>query len=262
MSRHHISIALAAACAIGAHSCKSVPGHVVEPDEMAEVLADIHTAEAVVEMRRNEYDTDSAKLALREAVYMRHGIDAATFDTSLVWYAHNMAKYIEVYDKTIEILERRNAQAGNVAAMEALSMAGDSVDIWAGATHLLLSKRLASPMVTFDISADDNWEKGDVYYWRLKAPTSETARFDWGITANYADSTVEYATLTTTARGWNEFTFIADTTRTLERLRGYVLPASGIENSAMWVDSITLVRKRFNPDIYNRRLRSRTYKEL
>lgn len=255
---------IAAICVftIAFFSCKRVPGYVMDPDEMALVLADIHTAEAVVDMNHIDYATDSAKLALKQAVYDRHGITAVDFDTSLIWYGHNIGKYIDVYDKTIEILEKRSAEAGNLATLEAISMAGDSVDIWAASQYLALNRRMPSLMATFDISEDDNWEKGDVYTWRVKLIGAGSTDVNWGITANYADSVVEVLSAVTNVDGWNEISFVGDTARQMVRLRGFMQPRANVSAGTLWIDSVSLVRKRFYPDAYSKKYRQRPHKEL
>lgn len=112
-------------------ACKRVPEHVIPPDDMAELLADRHIAEAVVDYNAQQWRTDSQRMALRDAVYARYGATQADVDTSLDWYGHHLARYMEVYDRTIEILEARVASSDTrLRADQSLTIAGDSVDVW------------------------------------------------------------------------------------------------------------------------------------
>ncbi len=53
---------VAAALAVLALSaCSKVPSGVIAPEEMAQLLADIHTGESVIDMNRMEFSSDSAK---------------------------------------------------------------------------------------------------------------------------------------------------------------------------------------------------------
>ena len=52
-------------------SCSKVPGGVIEPEEMAQLMADVHTGEAMLEMNRQDYPNDSMKLVLRQSIYVR-----------------------------------------------------------------------------------------------------------------------------------------------------------------------------------------------
>lgn len=242
-------------------SCNGIPSYVVGPKKMSEVLADMHTAEAVIDMRHNQYPNDSTKLALKQSVFEANGITQRDFDTSLVWYAHHMDKYIDLYQRTIEILEKRSAQAGSLAMAVSMSMAGDSVNVWGASPFILLTDKLPSRMVTFDISADENWEPGDSYVWRIKLIDGEGSNVNWNITANYTDSIVEFISLNTTMQGWNEITFISDSTKQMQRLRG-AFEATNDNKPMLWVDSIQLLRKRLNPQTYRLRHRQRAYPDL
>ncbi len=229
--------------------------------DMAEVMADLHVGEAVVEMNHHEYRTDSSKMALRQAIFDRHGIDQEKFDTSLAWYAHHMDKYMDVCDREIKILEDRNANAGSLMLEMAMSVGGDSVDVWGGARHAIISDRFPNHNLVFDFKADENMEIGDYYIWRLKLIEAEDAHVQWTLLANYSDSTCEYVNTNTTTKGWNELSFFTDSTKQLQRLRGTATPTSNTIN-AIYVDSIQLIRKRLDSQKYSGKFRQRTYKEL
>lgn len=252
---------LAFALAVAATACKGVPSYVIAPGDMASLLADMHTAEAVIDMHYNDYSSDSAKKQLKDAIYLRHRVTPEQFDTSLDWYAHNIDKYIGVYDEVIEILDERNVRVGHLAAREALSLAGDSVNVWGSAPMAYVTRSMPSSMITFDLPQDDNWEMGDMYTWRVKVIDAENPEINWGILANYSDSTVEYLNISTSRTGWNAVTFIADSAKQLTRLRGFFQPSlSGRDK--LWVDSISLVRKRLIEDRYRDRFRQRAHKQL
>lgn len=233
-------------------SCSHVPSGVLSQEKMARLLADIHTAEAAIEINRTAFSTDSAKLAVRQAVYERHGVDQLTVDSSFVWYGRNIGKYMDVYDRTIEILDQRIMETGNrLAAEAALSIAGDSVDVWPGARFITMTDRAPSSVVTFSFPRDPNWERGDSYTWRAKFFNNQEDA-DWGIVTEYADGMVEYHHNTFRGDGWNEISFATDSTRSATRVYGY-LCVDRHPGSALILDSIAMVRKRVNSDLYARR---------
>lgn len=103
---------------------------------------------------------------------------------------------MEVYDKTIEILDHRLIETGNrIAAEAALSIAGDSVDVWPNARFITFNDIMPSRMATFSFSNDENWERGDSYTWRAKF-FNNTENLCFTIVAEYTDGTVEIATKT------------------------------------------------------------------
>ena len=258
-----VAVAAIIAASMEVCACNRVPSGIIKPDDMSEILADVHTAEAVGSVAPRDYNNDSAKLALKMAVFKRHGVTSEEFDSSLVWYAHNIGKYIEVYDNTLEILRERSQNVGSMLVQAAISMAGDSVDVWPASRHLVLSPRLPSKRVGFDLPFDENWEKGDMYSFRAKVSEGEGTAFEWVFVADYADKTVEMyeTTGTTGVNGWNESTFVTDSTKQLARLRGYFMPKND-DRSTYWIDSISLLRKRVDPSRYQMRYQVHTHHQL
>lgn len=247
----------AAAVAVAAAACHRVPSDVIQPEDMAQLMADVHTGEAVVDMNRREYETDSSKQAFKQSVYMAHGYTQEQVDSSMAWYGRNITRYMDVYDRTIEILEQRLNEMGNrVAAEAAMSASGDSVDVWPYTRHLAISPLSPSGIITFRFEADDNWEPGDVYIWRTKIFNNGTDS-DWKLTGLYSDGTVESIYSGIVGDGWREITFRADSTRSLHRITGY-LRGDMPQHGALRLDSIALVRKRLDPERYTERYRLRS----
>ncbi len=246
-------VVLAAALAVG---CHGVPSNVIQPEEMAQLMADVHTGEAVVDMNRRDYETDSAKQAFKQSVYIAHGVTAEQVDSSMAWYGRNITKYMDVYDRTIEILEHRLNEMGNrVAAEAAMSASGDSVDVWPYPRYIAISPVSPTNIITFAFASDENWQAGDVYTWRAKF-FNNGSDTEWKIAAAYDDGGVETVYSTNSGDGWREITFRADSTRALTNIAGYLL-AGMPEYGTLQLDSIALVRKRLNPARYTERYRQR-----
>lgn len=238
-------------------SCSKVPSHVIQPEEMANLLADVHISESVIEMNRANYRTDSSKQALRTAVYERHGVTQAQVDTSFEWYGRNISYYMDVYNRTIEILDHRLIETGNrIAAENAISIAGDSVDIWPNPRFIALNDRLPSREIMFSFQRDHNWEKGDSYTWRAKF-FHNSGEGRWGLAVEYANGTVEFINNTFSGDGWKEISLFCDSTQIPVKIYGY-LDAMNSDRSATWIDSIAMVRNRLHPDSYSRRFRQKT----
>lgn len=243
MKRNTLAAALTAVIAlIAMAACSSTPSHVIPPETMAALMADLRMADAVVSINARDYTTDSARYALRQAVFDRNGVTAADFDSSLVWYGHNIGKYQEVTDRSIEILERRLATAGASGAAS-ISISGDSVDLWALPPAMSITRRSPSQYITFSIDADRNAEPGDAYTWRLRFMTPP-ASAQWSIATEYADGAVEVQTANMTASATRpEMTFYTDTLRRVRNINGWLHVVPDGHRPVM-LDSITLVRRR------------------
>lgn len=231
--------------ALAAAGCSGVPDHVIQPEPMARLMADIRMADAVVSINGREYRADSSRQALRLAVFDRNGVTPQQFDTSLVWYGHNIAEYQKVTDRSIEILEGRLAAAGTVPGQAAMSVAGDSVDIWTAPVAYTVTRRSPSRYVTFSLDSDPNWEKGDAYTWRFKfiLPPAEA---DWTMTAEYDDGAVEVQhVILSPSNTRAELTFYTDSTRTARNINGWLRLSPDGHRPAV-IDSMGLVRRRLS----------------
>lgn len=229
-------------------ACNRVPSHVIQPEEMARLMADVRMADAVVVNNGREYHTDAARIALKQAVFERNGVTEAQFDTSLVWYGHNIERYQEVTNRSIEILEDRLKEASIKAAGEsALSISGDSVDIWSGSHVYTFNRRTPSNYLKFSYDADQNWEKGDVYTFRTSFVVAPKAA-QWNITAVYDDGAIETITMTPVAYETKrqEITLITDSTRTATHISGWLRIDTDLERPAV-LDSVGLTRRRIMP---------------
>ena len=131
---------------------------------------------------------------------------------------------MDVYDETIEILEQRLTESGNrIAAANALSIAGDSVDVWPSARHITFNDIMPSKMITFSFDSDKNWERGDNYTWRAKFFNSPDDS-QWVLAAEYSDGSVEYISSKVGGDGWKEIKLQTDSTLTPVRIFGYLKP--------------------------------------
>lgn len=239
-------------------SCSRTPSGVLSKGEMAELLADIHVGEAVVENNYNDYLSDSAKKVVKQAILEKHGVTQAELDSSFMWYGKHLDRYIEVYEETADILQKRLDNAGAIgASMSGGAVAGDSVDVWAGARNFELSRRSPSDIVAFVLKHDDNWESGDIYTWRVKLHNSPVmARFD--LNADYVDGTTEVLSTTFAGDGWHEITFYTDSTRQASRIYGDMRLDIG-RDRPVFVDSVELIRNRLQPHVYPMRYRQRLF---
>ncbi len=237
-----------------AYACKNVPEHIIQQEEMAQLMADMRVADAVVTVNNREFASREAKEALRQAVFDKHNTNQEQFDSSLVWYGRNIAKYQDVTERSIEILEERSAILAVEVQEAAMSIAGDSVDVWNAPTNFVINRKSPTEYLAFSFDADRNWEPGDFYTWRAKFIVSP-ASAQWTITAVYDDGVTEFISsdLSVTNFRTQQLTFFTDSTRTAKHISGWLrLIPDGIK--PVIVDSVGLTRGRNdNPIKPNRR---------
>lgn len=224
-------------------SCGKKDNIVLDKDEMASLMADIHIAEAVVDLNQNLFGDDSSKMLLKQSIYAAHGVTAEVVDSSYRWYGHHIEDYMEVYDKTIKILSNRQKELIS-ATNEQIIIAGDSVNVWPMSNHFEFSNRAATRLVTFTVPADSNWRNNDVFTLRFNMATAKnpvTAR----MVIEYADGKSFYNIAGGKSKGFGEVSIRVDTTMSPVKIAGYIITQPE-KNEIVRIDSISLVRMRQN----------------
>lgn len=233
----------------GVCSCSKSPEGVLDQEKMAQLMADIHMAEAVVDFNYGEYATDSARQAFKQSVYLRHGVDQYLVDSSLTWYGHHIEDYIKVYDRTIEILEERKDEYAS-ASNGHIAVAGDSVHVWTGPGHISVSPLVESRMLSFSLEPDSTWQTGDVYTLSFKT-VNNLKPLKSRLLVDYANGTTAYADDHSTQKSVTNLTLQIDSTQQAERIYGYIaIPKDDLITYEIDSIMLTRIRKHLNPDAY------------
>ncbi len=229
-------------------ACSKTPSGIIPPDKMADLLADIHRGDAVVDIQSRKFRDDSTRRLLKQSILAKHGVTGQEFDTSLVWYGNNMPLYVEVYDKVVERLESDLKQArveGPVMAAgeQRRALDGDTVDVWIGSRSARISRQGASDFITFMITSDRTWEPGDSYHLSSYF-TGSHSNSRHTIVVEYNDGSAEYVFDTPTGDGFHQTDIYLDPDKTASRVYGSIHynPAAG---ETVFVDSLSLVRQRY-----------------
>ena len=144
-------------------SCSKVPDGILSEKEMKAVLIDMQLAEAMINTDYKTYKDDADKEALYQAVFRKHKIEQAVYDSSLVWYGRNLDVYMQVYDLVLAELNERQKALGDVQANAAPVSKQDSVDIWPRLTYLTFEPNALFNGVTIDIKPETNYPSGSTF---------------------------------------------------------------------------------------------------
>lgn len=145
-------------------SCKpSVPGEYLSEKEMENVLYDFHIAEAMANDNSRQ-DGDAAMITYREAVFKKHGITAAEFDSSMVYYMRHTKLLHDIY---VNLGDRLTAEAqamgADVSDLNSLGnmVSSDTANIWKGPSAMVLSTYKPYNYYSFEVPVDTSFHKGD-----------------------------------------------------------------------------------------------------
>jgi len=251
---------IVAACILSA--CSKAPSGVIPEDDMAHVLADFALAEAYMDQHPRTFETDSAKLALKQSILKKYDADLAMLDSSYAWYGHNLKLYAEVHDEAVKIIEK---QAGiksdikdgskpgvappSVQGLPSLAegkvkrdfaTTGDSANVWKEPQHWILTSAMQQGYITFDYKPDKQHQPGDLYTLHFKLlNTGSTVRVMLAI--DYQDGTMTCISRTAHVNGWSNFPLQADSSRTVKRIYGFIgydIKPLGVA----FIDSIYMLR--------------------
>lgn len=231
-------------------ACSSRPSVIIEKEKMARLLVDLHKAEVIAETNTRFYN-DSLKRVLRQSVYAKHGVTQEQVDTSLSWYGYHMKNYMEVYDRSIELLEKdlddARESAGSSTAVSNINITfdGDSVDVWTGERMRRFGVNMPSNIISFSMTRDQYWENGDAYTLRPKM-VGTTGPLEVVMAVEYRDGSYDFVTRNLNGDGWQSITLVTDSLKDMRSVYGTIgyKPRKG---ETAFVDSISLYRTRKMP---------------
>lgn len=81
----------------------NVPAELIQPDQMVEILTDIHLVEGNAQVARS-YTTAGQDFldSSYRLVYAQHGVDMQTFDSSYRFYLRHPKFFERMYEQVIE----------------------------------------------------------------------------------------------------------------------------------------------------------------
>ena len=94
-------------CSSGKNELGAAPDNLITPDKMADILADIHLAEARVG-KLNISNSDSASIVfkrLQGKAFAKAQVDTSAYTKSYVYYSSRPAEMAKIYEQVIEKLK-------------------------------------------------------------------------------------------------------------------------------------------------------------
>lgn len=271
-----MAVAAAVLVAVMAASCSKAPRGVISEGDMADLIVDLTKADAYLGMYPDKFPDDSAKQALKQSVFAMHHVTQADYDSSMVWYAHNLDVYDEVYDRVVKQLtsdqndlNKQLEKGGGLAAASnnedggsdesnpadswqrrTYTQHGDTADLWAGQRAWLLTGVMPRGYVTFDIKPDGEYRSGDRYQLNFKL-IDGGGRFAVVMGADYSDGSTSVVQRSSCGAGWTSFELQTDHERVVRRVFGYISYDLGRVTTVAMVDSVSLLRTHFDQSKYS-----------
>ena len=254
-----LSLSIVVVIAAFLWGCGSQPEGVIAQGDMVDLMADMHKAEAVIDMNSAQFNNDSLKKTMRQSVLMKHGVTQAQFDTTMVWYGHHAKKYGEMYDEVIDKLDEEGRELSNIKGpimregmtqVKRYPSAGDSADVWSKRRVWIVSNEGTSDnTIFFDFKTQSDNQNGDRYHLSFKFTNSNNNRLEVFVGADYYDGTLSYIYRESGTEGVNRYVLQGDSTKKVRRVFGYI-KADPDDGDVCFIDSLQMLRTRFNSSLY------------
>lgn len=244
-------------------SCNKAPDGVISERKMTQLIVDLNKAEYYVQSHGDEFPDDSTKMALKQSIFAKHGIDQELYDHSLEWYGRNMDVYIDVCDHAMRQLDdekkslaRRLEHEPEMptrdeptrTGMPTYANHGDTADVWTGRRSWMLTAGMQQGTLRWDLQPDQENRPGDKYMLRVRV-RSTSHSMTATLAVDYTDGTTSTITRPLSANDWNMMTLQTDSLRNMRRVYGYISYRMQPQTVAM-IDSISLVRTHLDRQSY------------
>lgn len=243
-------------------SCDKAPDGVIKEGDMAHVIAEFAKAEAMIEENPSQFPDDSSKLALKQSILKKYDADLAMYDSSLVWYAHNLKIYSQVHDKAIEILEKETNKDGthvqstnpniainNQGARRIFPSSGDSANVWKEPQQWILTSAMRDGIIPFDYKPEKEGRKGDKYTLCFKMINSGNS-ITMLLAIDYRDGSTSYINRSAQDNGWIENAIQSDSSKVIKRIYGFIKYKTRPQG-VTFIDSTYMLRTRLDKSQYH-----------
>lgn len=121
-------------------SCSSNPDGIIGRDKMEDILFDYHLTQSVLDIQPPEDNTRNQRYL--DAVFTKHGVTEAQFDSSMIYYTREGTMLKEMYanlnKRFKDIEEALKIQSGNTNMILGLTENGDTANIWTAGSTIIL----------------------------------------------------------------------------------------------------------------------------
>ncbi len=226
------------------------PRYVLSDGVMEKVLYDYHIAKAMGE--NLDYNEQYKRTLYLNAVFKKHNITQAQFDTTMAWYARHPEVVNEVYDIVRERLMASRENYNHLVSLRdgkpTRSKAGDSIDVWIWDRIHMLSGMPLDNKLMFTLPSDDNYQASDTIKWTVgfnflsEQLVDTMKRPIMAMQVAYAKDTIVSALCRIDSSQVAQLVLQADTLGDIKELRGFIYYPTNQPKQTLLIDSVSLMR--------------------
>lgn len=149
-----------------------LPKGILGKKKMTDVLVDFHLAQGMAEAQSGNPDITRYKYI--QAVFRKHHVTEAEFDSSMVYYSGRAEELNYIYKDVVTRVRVQAERMGLEAEaardkFSSLTNEGDTANIWLGKDFTCLVPNQVQSVYTFQMKADSTFRPGDSFVWRFKS---------------------------------------------------------------------------------------------
>ena len=150
----------------------SRPSGILSEDKMTDILVDFHLAQGMAEAQGENTDINRYKYI--QAVFKKHRITEAVFDSSMVYWSGRAEDFTHIYDNVVTRVQAQAERMGlelaanNQDQFASLTNEGDTANIWLGKDFTCIVANPVQCAYSFTMKADTTFRSGDSFIWRFK----------------------------------------------------------------------------------------------
>jgi len=165
--RLHLLFICIVAAALLAACTPSVPSQYIQPDDMEDLLVDIHLAQSMAQEGTDTLPTDYKENLYFAAALAKHGVTKAQFDSSLTYYYIRADRFSDMYKHVAKRLSEQalaqGATEGEVNRFASMLNSSDTTDVWRGQFSAMLIPYPPYNRFDFEQKADTSFREGDSF---------------------------------------------------------------------------------------------------
>ena len=155
-------------------SCKpTVPSEYIQPDDMEDLLYDMHIALSMADNENDYEKRDFNRVLYFATVLKNHGVTKAQFDSSLIYYYIRADRFSPIYKRVAQRLSDEalelGASEGEVVRYANITNSEDTTDIWTGDLLMMLIPYAPYNRYDFTQKSDSSFRKGDSFLFMVNS---------------------------------------------------------------------------------------------
>lgn len=150
----------------------SRPRGILSKQKMTDVLVDFHLAQGMAEAQGDNSEVTRYKFI--QAVFKKHRITEAVFDSSMIYYSGRAEEFTHIYDNVVTRVQAQAERMGlelsqaNHDKFAKLTNEGDTANIWLGKDFACVAANPVQCLYSFTMKADSTFKMGDSFIWRFR----------------------------------------------------------------------------------------------